>query len=169
MGKVLLVDGYNVIRQTSPYCDLAETDEFELARDALVSDVASFAGGEWDATIVFDGGNNPLSGGDANSYLGVTVIFSACGTEADHVIEALAHEARARGDEVEVVSSDAQTQWAVMGAKVARRSAAEFANQMRDEGVELLADHGGSGFASRVEDRIEPSVRERLERLARGE
>jgi predicted RNA-binding protein with PIN domain len=166
---VLLVDGYNVIRQTAPYCDLAAKDELELARDALIADVAAFASTEWDATVVFDGGANPQSVGETADRLGVTVVFSAYGTEADHVIESLAHEARTRGDEVEVVSSDAQTQWAVMGRNVTRRSAAEFALQMRDEGVERLSDHGGTGFASRIEDRVGPSVRARLERMARGE
>ncbi len=40
--RVLLVDGYNVIRQTPPYRELAE-DDLESARAALVSDVAAYA------------------------------------------------------------------------------------------------------------------------------
>ena len=54
--RVLLVDGYNVIRLTPPYRDLAQRD-LDSARVALVSDVAAYAGDEWDATVVFDGGN----------------------------------------------------------------------------------------------------------------
>jgi hypothetical protein len=53
--RVLIVDGYNVIRSTPPYREIASQD-LESARVALISDVAAYAAGEWDATVVFDGG-----------------------------------------------------------------------------------------------------------------
>lgn len=165
--KVLLVDGYNVIRCTPPYRDLAE-DDLASAREALVSDIAAYAQGEWEATVVFDGGGNPHSDGLAHHLLGITVVFSRHGTSADTVVEGLARAARVRGDHVDVVTSDAQTQWTVMGAKVARRSAAEFSAELRMGEAEWREQNPSGTATSRLEDRIDPQVREVLERWARG-
>jgi hypothetical protein len=165
----LLVDGYNVIRLTPPYRHLADAGELEAARVALVADVAAYAAGSLGATVVFDGGANPLSTGEAHEMLGVTVIFSRHGMDADSVIEGLARRLRERGDPVEVVTSDAQTQWAVMGGSVRRRSSAEFARDLREEDDDRRG-HSPSGRASaRVEDLIDPVVRSTLDRWARGE
>ena len=65
--RTLIVDGYNVIRRTPPYRQLAEDDDFDAARTALVSDVAAFAHGEWRATVVFDGHANPHSDGSCRT------------------------------------------------------------------------------------------------------
>lgn len=167
MGRKLLVDGYNVIRQTPPYVHLAERDDMEAARAALVADVAAYAGSEWDATVVFDGGANPRSTGEPHEMLGVQVVFSAYGMSADTVIEGLARSARDSGHRVEVVTSDAQTQWAVMGGGVARRSAGEFAGELHRERADW-AEHTPSGrVTARLEDRIPARVRAELERWAR--
>lgn len=167
-ARVLIVDGYNVIRMTPPYRELAE-DDLDSARVALISDVAAYAAGEWDATVVFDGGRNPHSDGMPHSEAGVTVMFSRFGTDADTVIESLSRTARERGDEVEVVTSDAQTQWAVFGRGVARRSSPEFASSLR-EGEADWREHSPSGSRRHpVSDRIDADVRERLARWARGE
>jgi len=167
-SRVLIVDGYNVIRSTPPYRDLADAD-LEVARVALVSDVGAYASGEWDATVVFDGGANPHSTGEPHAEAGITVLFSRFGLDADSVVESLARAARERGDEVAVVTSDAQTQWAVFGRGVARRSSAEFAQSLR-EGEAQWREHAPCGSASsRVEDRVHSTVKERLARWARGE
>lgn len=165
--KTLIVDGYNVIRSTPPYREVA-ADDLDAARAALVSDVASFAQGEWRATVVFDGGRNPQSTGTPHQTAGVTVIFSAYGTDADMVIERLARGGRERGEHVEVVTSDAQTQWAVLGGRVARRSSAEFAAELRTGEVEWREHAAAGSPASRLEDRIDPDIREVLARWARG-
>lgn len=166
--RTLIVDGYNVIRLTPPYRDIAEVD-LDSARVALVSDVAAYAAGEWDATVVFDGGANPASNGLPHTQSGITVLFSRFGTDADSVIESLSRIARERGDHVEVVTSDAQTQWTVYGRGVARRSSAEFAGELRAGDVEWR-EHAPAGSArSRVEDRVDHKVRERLARWARGD
>jgi predicted RNA-binding protein with PIN domain len=166
--RVLLVDGYNVIRCTPPYRDLAE-DDLAAAREALVSDVAGYAAGEWDAKVVFDGGGNPGSDGIPHEIAGITVIFSRYGMSADSVIESLSRESRARGDRIEVVTSDAQTQWTVLGGTVVRRSAAEFSRELRSEEAEWREQSRSGSPVSRIEDRIDPDVREVLERWSRGE
>lgn len=165
----LLVDGYNVIRATPPYSEMVDRDAFESARAALVADVAAYAAGEFDATVVFDGRGNPHSVGEPHDVLGVTVIFSAYGTDADSVIEALARRYREAGDSVEVVTSDAQTQWAVMGGGVVRRSTPEFGSSLRSSEEEWREHSSGGKRGGRVEDRIDASVRDTLSRWAKGE
>lgn len=165
--RTLIVDGYNVIRQTPPYSALAESD-LDTARAALVSDVAAFAHGEWKATVVFDGHNNPVSTGTAHDVDGVTVIFSRYGTDADTVIESLGRIARERGDQTTVVTSDAQTQWTVLGGRVTRMSSAEFSGELR-QGSREWAGHAPSGdMKGRLEDRIAADTKLRLWRWARG-
>jgi predicted RNA-binding protein with PIN domain len=165
--RALIVDGYNVIHKTPPYQFLAE-DDLDAARAALVSDVAAFAHGEWRATVVFDGHNNPESVGLPHQVSGVTVIFSRFGIDADSVIESLARTARESGEEAVVVTSDAQTQWTVLGGSVGRMSSPEFAEELRQGSREWEA-HAPSGSASgRLEDRIDSDTKLRLWRLARG-
>lgn len=165
--RVLLVDGYNVLRQVEPYRVIAETD-VDAARTTLVSDVAAYAQGSWDATVVFDGGGNRHSDGRVHRMPGVDVIFSRFGIDADSVIESLARDARERGDEAVVVTSDAQLQWTVMGGAVTRLSAAGFGEEVRSNEGEWR-DHAPSGSSkSTIEERTSGKIRERLWRWARG-
>jgi predicted RNA-binding protein with PIN domain len=163
----LIVDGYNVIRQTPPYSLLAE-DDLDAARAALVSDVGAFAHGEWRATVVFDGHSNPSSTGVPHQVGGVTVIFSRHGIDADAVIEALARTSRELGEQATVVTSDAQTQWTVLGGQVTRMSSAEFSGELR-VGSREWAEHAPAGSTKgMLEDRIEADTKRRLWRWAQG-
>jgi predicted RNA-binding protein with PIN domain len=165
--RTLIIDGYNVILQTLPYKRIAEGD-LDAARLALISDVAAFSHGDFRATIVFDGCNNPGSNGVPHEIGGVTVVFSRYGRDADSVIEAMSRTARAAGDVVVVVTSDAQTQWTVLGGSVTRMSSAEFASEVRAEDAEWRGHAPAGSSKGRLEDRIDRSVRERLSRWARG-
>jgi predicted RNA-binding protein with PIN domain len=166
--RLLLVDGYNVIRQTPPYRELAEGD-LETARAALVSDVAAYADRSFKATVVFDGHLNPLSNGIPHQVAGITVVFSRFGADADSVIESLARSARERGDETVVVTSDAQTQWVVLGGLVVRMSSPEFVGELRDQEDEWREHAPAGSMRGRLEDRVDADTRERLSRWARGE
>jgi uncharacterized protein len=165
--RVLIVDGYNVIHQTPPYNAIAETD-LDAARLALVSDVSAFAHGEYRATVVFDGHNNPGSNGQPHHIAGVTVIFSRYCCDADTVIESLSRAGREAGDEVVVVTSDAEMQWTVLGGGVARMSSVEFAGEIRSEDAQWREHAPAGSMKGRVGDRIGADVRERLSRWARG-
>jgi predicted RNA-binding protein with PIN domain len=165
--RTLIVDGYNVIHQTPPYSHIAERD-LDSARIALVSDVAAFAHGEFKATIVFDGHNNPHSDGLTHTIASVNVVFSRHGIDADSVIESMSRAAREAGEDVTVVTSDAQLQWTVLGGGVARMSADEFGGEIKAEDAQWR-DHAPAGSVKgRLEDRIDESVRDRLSRWARG-
>ena len=143
--KSLIVDGYNVLRSGSRYRHIAgpdyTDDAFNAAREALVNDVARFAGREYEAYIVYDGTRNAYSTGQAECVGGVRIIFSAAGQTADKVIEKLARESRERRVETLVVTSDANIQDTVFGGGVERMSANGFSREMDayDEEVRLDA------------------------------
>ena len=132
--KLLIVDGYNVLRSGSRYRDITgpdyTDDSFNTAREELVNDVIGYAGRDWRAIIVFDGGRNEFSTGEAESVGGVRIMFSPSGQSADKVIEKLAHDARERQVETLVVKSDATVQDTVFGGGVDRMSADGFSHEV---------------------------------------
>ena len=132
--KLLIVDGYNVLRSGSRYRDIAgpdyTDDAFNRAREALINDVAGYAGRDGRAIIVFDGGRNAYSTGETETVGGVRIMFSPAGSSADKVIEKLAHDARERMIETLVVTSDATIQDTVFGDGIDRMSANGFSREV---------------------------------------
>lgn len=144
--KILIVDGYNVLRSGSRYRSMRERpdytfEKYNQVREALISDVAAFAGSEYAAvTVVFDAAENAESAGKTTRIGRVKVVFSPYGSTADKVIEKLAHDARERGFEVLVITSDATIQDTVFGGMVTRMSANGFSNEVDDLHDEAKAD-----------------------------
>lgn len=166
-APVLIVDGYNVLHATDRYRTLLGAG-LEQARAAVVEDVASYADPGTRCMVVFDGGANPNSDGTPHHVAGVVVLFSPYGTDADAVIESLARRCRERGERAVVVTSDAATQWTVMGRGVTRMSAAEFVSALAVETAEWR-EHAPSGSgAVTIDRRIDADVAEKLGRWARG-
>ena len=132
--RMLIVDGYNVLRSGSRYRHITKPDytddTFNTAREQLVNDVIDFAGRTYEAYIVYDGGGNAYSQGTPETVGRVKIIFSPAGSQADKVIEKLAHEGRVRGMEVLVVTSDATIQDTVFGGGVDRMSANGFSREI---------------------------------------
>ena len=96
--KILLVDGYNVLRSGSRYQEAFAhpdytDDAFNTARERLINDVINFAGREYKAVIVFDGGDNQFSTGEVETIGGVRIMFSPAGQSADKVIDGNIEEA----------------------------------------------------------------------------
>jgi predicted RNA-binding protein with PIN domain len=135
--RLLLVDGYNVLRSGNYYADARQgvkdfgDEVYNAAREALINDVAQFAGHDYDVLIVFDGAGNRFSDGQTTRIGGIEVLFSPTGVSADTVIEERAKRAAARGLETLVVTSDAATQWTVIGNRVTRMSAAGFCQEIK--------------------------------------
>lgn len=172
--KTLLVDGYNVIRSSGLYKDIEVEDYtggegLNPAREALIADVAVFAQGHFDATVVFDAGGNVESRGEPKHIAGIDVIYSQAGESADSVIEELATKARERGDEVFVVTSDAATQWTVMGEHVTRISSLGFAQEIDLVNASWQEKNPAPKEKHTLSERIDPEVAEKLSRIARGE
>jgi len=171
--KLLIIDGYNVLRSGSRYQEMLNPDypdytddAFNQARERLINDTASFAGREWSAIIVFDGGRNEFSQGDVEVIGGVRTMFSPAGQSADKVIEKLAREARERQTETLVVTSDSTIQNTVFGGGVDRMSANAFCWEIST--VQAEGESDGSPAVSRkntLADRLDASTRERLKKL----
>lgn len=169
---VLIVDGYNLLRSSGAYDDLGvddyDYDPLNRARDKLISDVAAFAQGKYEAIVVFDGGGNSESEGKPVSTAGIKVIFSAAGTDADQAIERISYKARRDEREVLVLSSDWAVQNATFRDGVTRMSAVGFAHEMDDVRTGL-EENSRSTTKNTMAERIDPEVRAKLEALARGE
>ncbi|MDR1412667.1 MAG: NYN domain-containing protein [Actinomycetes bacterium] len=167
--KHLIIDGYNVIFQAEPYASLAKAGEWDSARDALISDIASFVKPEFQVTVVFDGTHNPQPERDPEDILGVTVLFSSYGKTADSVIERLAKQSGADAVSCEIVSSDAAVQWTSLGAGVIRRSAVEFAESLHFAYREYERDRDVPSSHSTIIERISPEARVLLKKIRDGQ
>lgn len=96
--SLLVVDGYNVMLATPRYEALLDehgsstqetaaerayhlnTDPFYRARLALISDVATFAQGTYEAVIVFDGKGNVNDERPERTHAGVQLVFPRLGS-----------------------------------------------------------------------------------------
>lgn len=168
--KILIVDGYNVLRSGYRYRAASEEDYtddfFNKARDTLINDVVNFAGREYKAVIVFDGAKNRYSEGRPETVGGVQIIFSPAGQSADKVIEKLAHDARERMVEALVVTSDATIQDTVFGGGIDRMSAEGFCQELGSMADDRKEKETVSvSRKNTVADRISPDVLEKLRRL----
>ena len=164
--KLLIVDGYNVLRSGSRYREITgpdyTDDAFNTARERLINDVVNYAGRDWRAIIVFDGGRNEFSTGEAERVGGVRIMFSP----ADKVIEKLAHDARERQVETLVVTSDATIQDTVFGFGVDRMSANGFSLEVdRYYDDARLDETPKVAEKNTVASRIDPSTLAKLTAL----
>lgn len=173
--KVLIVDGYNVIRNNGRYADLGadyNDDAWNKARETLINDAALFANRDYErCTVVFDGAGNVFSQGVPAKRAGIQVVFSPSGVSADSVIEQLAHDAREEGFEVVVVSSDMTIQSTVFGGGVTRMSASAFSShsEVLEEEWHDSRERVRSKEKNTVEGRIDPDVAAKLRAMVRGE
>jgi len=166
MGRHLIIDGYNLLRGSRRYAADTERD-LDAACERLVADLGARAAEGQKITVVFDGGGNPFSEGLPRSVGGLTVIYSAVGTDADSVIEALASAAREAGEETEIVTSDGATRWSSLGGPVIVTRASSFALELADDDTEWRAESRRQPRSrGTVSDRVDADVRARLDRLA---
>jgi len=165
--KQLIVDGYNVMFSTEPYRELVSSEQWETARTTLIDHVACYAKPGFEATVVFDGTRNADPEREPEDRAGVRVLFSPYGQTADATIERLCAEARRRGEDVEIVSSDETLQWTALGAGVIRRSAAEFADTLQHGYREWERDRDGAPARVFLEDRVSREGRALLEQIRR--
>ena len=173
--RLLIVDGYNVLRSGSRYrwqprADEDYTDDFfNTARERLINDVANYAGRDMGAIVVFDAADNELSQGSRTKIGGVQVIFSPAGQSADKVIEKLAHDARERQVETLVVTSDATIQDTTFGFGVDRMSADGFSREVGMYYEEARLDETPKvAQKNTVASRIDPVTLAKLKALRDG-
>lgn len=166
--RLLIVDGYNVLRSGSRYARITfpdyTDDTFNQARERLINDVVNVAGQHTDAVVVFDAADNAYAAKESDTTVGaIRVIFTRRGQSADRLIEKLAFDAKERGVETMVVTSDAGIQDAVFGGGVDRMSAEGFCQEVELHLKEVHEDNSPRiAKKSTIEDRISPEVAERL-------
>lgn len=139
-----LFDGYNLLHAS----DLSDPSE-------LVDKLASFVAERGvRGVVVFDGVG-------ADREIGQLSIRYA--THADDLLERLAADHR-RGELVCIVSSDDAVR-RVSGQEVRKLTSSRFLAELQPASHQEIEQRGAG---SRVGDRLDPEMRERLERLRRG-
>jgi hypothetical protein len=165
MPRHVIIDGYNLL-MGSPRYAAAVARDLDAAREVLIADLGARAAEGERVTVVFDAASNPESDGEPRQVGGLTVIFSAAGTDADSVIEALASGARLAGEATEIVTSDGATRWASLGGSVTVTRAAAFGKELDEDDRSWREQHANGRRRSTVSDRLDDDVRSRLDGMA---
>ena len=168
----LIVDGYNMIFAWPELAALKDA-KLEDARDLLVAILADYAAmTRQKVTVVFDSHRRPSAEGTEQQVSGIQVVYSGRGASADHVIERLVYEARS-SDEVTVATSDALQRDIALGKGVKTVSAlvlkAQVEAALAGRDVQINDRKARSDLSRRLEDRLDPKTRERLDRFRRGQ
>jgi predicted RNA-binding protein with PIN domain len=99
----IIIDGYNLIRQSATLSALDQQD-IKLGREALVAQLATYRKiKSHRITVVFDARHSPLFSPQNDRHQGIAIRFSRRGESADDVIKRMAREER---EKALVVSSD---------------------------------------------------------------
>jgi uncharacterized protein len=103
MSVHIIIDGYNLIRQSNSFSDIDRQD-IQLGREALLDTLVSYRRiKRHKITVVFDGTNAPTFSQPENRVKGIKVKFSRSGELADSVIKRMVSRER---EKALVVSSD---------------------------------------------------------------
>ena len=134
MAIHLIIDGYNLIRQ-SPRWSLLDDMDLEAGREALLDALAAYRRSrpQHRLTVVFDGWQGGELRETRDLFQGVKVVFSRRGERADEVIKRLVVKERQRAL---VVSSDRELQ------EIANRSGAAWVGASQFEAAYLTGNSG---------------------------
>ncbi len=127
MAIHIIIDGYNLIRQ-SP--ELAELDHQDLqqGREALVDMLAAYKKIKTHRiTVVFDGSSEPSLYGNRDQAKGIALCYSQGGEIADDLIRRMV---RKEGSKALVVSSDRAVMTAAESAGAAVMDSEAFENKI---------------------------------------
>ncbi len=99
----IVIDGYNLIRQSTMFMGL-DAKDIQLGRDALVDSLAAYKRLKGHRiTVVFDGIEAPAFSDQKDRVKGIDIRFSRRGEQADAVIKRMAKKL---GQKALVVTSD---------------------------------------------------------------
>lgn len=127
MAVHLIIDGYNLIRQTP---ELAREERIDLqnGREALLQWLAAYRHYKpHPITVVFDGWWQGDWQGGRDHFQGIEVIYSRQGEKADEVIKRLA---RREGPRALIISSDRELQTYAAQVGATAISAREFSRRL---------------------------------------
>ena len=119
----LIVDGYNLIRQ-SPHLQLLDAMDLQAGREALLELLAHYRRrSHHQITVVFDGWQRGDLKESRDRHQGILIVYSRRGERADEVIKRLLARERERAL---VVSSDREIQAAAAQVKATWINSGEF-------------------------------------------
>jgi uncharacterized protein len=164
----LIVDGYNVIRQ-SPRLQFLDAMDLQTGREALLALLAHYRRrSHHQITVVFDGWQHGDLKESRDRYEGILVIYSRRGERADEVMKRLLIQERERSL---VVTSDREIQMCAEQAKAAWINAGEFeSSHLHDPsgaaGPDAEADSSARGTHKKgPARRLSKRLRQRQQRL----
>lgn len=135
MSLHIIIDGYNLIRQSVSLSRLDEQDIL-LGREALVDRLAAYRKiKHHPVTVVFDGQNSPAFSQRHHRQKGISIRFSPKGISADEVIKRMASRER---EKALVVSSDRDVSDYAAACGAATISAQQF-----EAKIQMVGDFDG--------------------------
>ena len=127
MSIHIIIDGYNLIRQSNSFSELDRQD-IQLGREALLDTLAAYKKiKRHKITVVFDGTSAPVFSQNRIQVKGIRVKFSRTGESADAVIKRMASREK---EKALVVSSDLDIVNFSAAKGTATISSAEFEEKM---------------------------------------
>ena len=134
MSIHIIIDGYNLIRQSNQLHDI-DLQDLQLGREALIDMLAAYKKiRAHRITVVFDGVGASFLPRQRDRQKGITIIFSQNGESADTVIKQMA---RMEGEKALVVSSDLDLIKSVESSGSSTIGSADFENKLN---LSLYAD-----------------------------
>lgn len=144
MAIHIIIDGYNLIRQSPEFAGLDRQD-LQLGRDALVDVLAAYKKLKpHKITVVFDGSAQPSIYGSRDRAKGIAIRFSQGGESADDLIRRMAQQEKAKAL---VISSDREVMAAAESAGATVMNSAAFEDKVTMTRY-LALKGGGEEFES---------------------
>lgn len=152
----LIIDGYNLIRQSDPFRE-AERISLEEGRKALLRALARYRKARrCRITVVFDGWQSGADREERDREEGVTAVYSRKGERADEVIVRMAEK---KGEEIVVVTSDRAVAHAVESLGQTAVSSPDFA--LRLSMASFPEEGGDEGDDTGDEDRTREGTKKK--------
>ena len=167
MKEYLIVDGYNIIGAWPELQDLKE-ENLEHARVRLIEMLSVHAAlSKRKVILVFDAYQVKHNNGSRETIQGIEVIYTKENVTADMAIERLTAQIP-KHQKVFVATSDRLQQETIWGKGACRISAKELKRELDLTEKEHKPHYTPQLYVSnRLEDRIDPEVRKKLEKISR--
>ena len=168
MKEYLIVDGYNIIGAWPELQELKE-DNLEHARARLIEMLSVHAAlSKRKVILVFDAYQVKHNNGSRETIQGIEVIYTKENVTADMAIERLTAQIP-KHQKVFVATSDRLQQETIWGKGAFRISAKELKRELDLTEKEHKPHYIPQLYVSnRLEDRIDPEVRKKLEKISRN-
>ncbi len=168
MKEYLIVDGYNIIGAW-PELQALKEENLEYARVRLIEILSAHAAlSKRIVILVFDAYQVKKNSGSREMIQGIEVIYTKENVTADMAIERLTAQIP-KHQKVFVATSDRLQQETIWGKGAFRISAMELKREVEQAEKEHKPHYTPQLYVSnRLEDRIDPEVRRKLEKISKN-